>query len=131
VDAERLQTLLLRVGRIFLVALAPITLVLAWRQIVAPSLSVAIFAQNGIYGLFAATFAPVLFGIFSKRATAPLAHFGMYYGHITHYHNNPAVPATCALVISTLVMTVGVGLARDDGGTVSRDSALPSSGEDA
>jgi SSS family solute:Na+ symporter/sodium/pantothenate symporter len=141
VDAERLQTLLLRVGRIFLVALAPITLVLAWRQIVAPSLSVAIFAQNGIYGLFAATFAPVLFGIFSKRASAWLAftaaatalvvHFGMYYGHITHYHNNPAVPATCALVISTLVMTVGVGLARDDGGTVSRDSALPSSGEDA
>jgi SSS family solute:Na+ symporter/sodium/pantothenate symporter len=141
VDAERLQTLLLRVGRIFLVALAPITLVLAWRQIVAPSLSVAIFAQNGIYGLFAATFAPVLFGIFSKRASAWLAftaaatalvvHFGMYYGHITHYHNNPAVPATCALVISTLVMTVGVGLARDDGGTVSRDSALPFSGEDA
>ena len=117
VDPALLRQRLLRVGRIFLVALAPITLVLSWRQIVAPSLSVAIFAQNGIYGLFAATFAPVLFGIFSKRATAPLVltaavsalvvHFGMYYGGITMYHNNPAVPATFALVISTAVMAIG------------------------
>ena len=71
---------------------------------VEPSLSVAIFAQNGVYGLFAATFAPVVFGLFSERATAKLAasaaitalvvHFGMTYGGITHYHNNPAVPAT-------------------------------------
>ncbi len=90
------------------------TAFLAWRQIVAPSLSVAIFAQNGVYGLFAATFAPVVFGLFTQRATAKLAataaitalvvHFGMYYGGITHYHNNPAVPATFALIISTLVM---------------------------
>jgi SSS family solute:Na+ symporter/sodium/pantothenate symporter len=114
---EQLSRHLLRVGRLFLVVLAPVTLLLSWRQLVAPSLSVAIFAQNGIYGLFAATFAPVLFGIFSKRATAPLAlaaavtalvvHFGMYYGGITHYHNNPAVPATAAIVTSTLVMALG------------------------
>jgi len=114
---DKLQEQLLRVGRIFLVALAPITLILAYRQITAPSLSVAIFAQNGVYGLFAATFAPVLFGIFQKRVSAPLAfaaavtalvvHFGMYYGGITHYHNNPAVPATFALVISTVVMGIG------------------------
>jgi len=139
VAAERLQGQLLRVGRIFLIALAPITLVLAWRQIVAPSLSVAIFAQNGIYGLFAATFAPVLFGIFSKRASAPLAfaaaptalvvHFGMYYGGITHYHNNPAVPATCALVVSTLVMGVGVLFRKDESGTVRVGEGLPSQGE--
>jgi SSS family solute:Na+ symporter/sodium/pantothenate symporter len=114
---ERLASHLLTVGRVFLVLLAPVTLLLAWRQIVAPSLSVAIFAQNGIYGLFAATFAPVLFGIFSKRATASIAlaaavtalvvHFGMYYGGITQYHNNPAVPATAAIIISTLVMALG------------------------
>jgi len=83
---------------------------------VAPSLSVAIFAQNGVYGLFAATFAPVLFGIFSRRATAPLVmtaavaalvvHFGMYYGGITMYHNNPAVPATFALAVSTAIMAI-------------------------
>jgi len=139
VAADRLRGQLLKVGRIFLVALAPITLLLAWRQIVAPSLSVAIFAQNGIYGLFAATFAPVLFGIFSKRTSAPLAftaaitalvvHFGMYYGGITHYHNNPAVPAACALVISTLVMAIGVALLKDENGTVSGDEGLPSSEE--
>jgi SSS family solute:Na+ symporter/sodium/pantothenate symporter len=114
---ERLRAALLRVGRIFLVALAPVTLLLAWRQIVAPSLSVAIFAQNGVYGLFAATFAPVLFGIFSERAgagaafasagTALVVHFGMYYGGITVYHNNPAVPAACAIVAGTLVMAIG------------------------
>ena len=141
VAADRLNNQLLKVGRIFLVVLAPITLLLAWRQIVAPSLSVAIFAQNGIYGLFAATFAPVLFGIFSKRTSAPLAfvgavtalvvHFGMYYGGITHYHNNPAVPAACALVISTLVMAVGVAFLRNEKGTVSGAGGLSSSEDNA
>jgi SSS family solute:Na+ symporter/sodium/pantothenate symporter len=117
---EAVRGRLLRVGRIFLVVLAPVTAILAWRQIVAPSLSVAIFAQNGVYGLFAATFAPVVFGLFTERATAKLAataaiaalivHFGMYYGGVTHYHNNPAVPATFALVVSTLIMAAGVTL---------------------
>jgi SSS family solute:Na+ symporter/sodium/pantothenate symporter len=117
---EAVGAALLRVGRVFLVILAPITAFLAWRQIVAPSLSVAIFAQNGVYGLFAATFAPVVFGLFSERATAGLAaaaalaaltvHFGMYYGGITIYHNNPAVPATFALVTSTAIMAMGVVL---------------------
>jgi SSS family solute:Na+ symporter/sodium/pantothenate symporter len=134
--ADRLQTRLLRVGRIFLVALAPITLLLAWWQIVDQPLSVAIFAQNGIYALFAATFAPVLFGIFSTRASARLAfaaaasalvvHFGMYYGGITPYHNNPAVPATFALAVSTLVMALGVVFHR---GTPAAEKTLPSSGE--
>ena len=114
---ERLRALLLKVGRVFLIVLAPITLLLSWRQIVSPSLSVAIFAQNGVYGLFAATFAPVLFGIFSDRAaprvalasaaTALVVHFGIYYGGIGVYHNNPAVPATFALAASTLVMVAG------------------------
>ena len=117
-DEEAVRARLLTVGRAFLVVLAPVTVLLAWRQIVAPSLSVAIFAQNGVYGLFAATFAPVVFGLFSERVTARLAataavaalavHFGMYYFEITPYHNNPAVPATFALAASTLIMAVGV-----------------------
>ena len=121
-DEEVVRGRLLTVGRIFLVVLAPVTAFLAWRQIVAPSLSVAIFAQNGVYGLFAATFAPVVFGLFTERATAKLAagaaiaalvvHFGMYYGGITHYHNNPAVPATVALVASTIIMAVGTAFHR-------------------
>ena len=121
-DEERVQQRLLRVGRWSLVALAPVTFVLAWKQVVDPNLSVAIFAQNGVYGLFAAVFAPVLFGIFSRRSTGGLAlasaltaltiHFGMYYGGITSYHNNPAVPAACALVLSSAVMTAGVLIRR-------------------
>jgi len=117
---ERIRARLLPVGRGFLVLLAPLTAVLAWDQVRDPSLSVAIFAQNGIYALFAATFAPVVFGMFSERATAGLAasaavialvvHFGVFYGGITVYHNNPAVPATFAFAVSTAVMAVGVAV---------------------
>jgi len=120
VAADRIGGRLLLVGRAFLIVLAPITFLLARDQILHPSLSVAIFAQNGVYGLFAATFAPVMFGMFSSRATKGLAfaaaltalavHFGMYYGKLTMYHNNPAVPAACAIVASTLVMAVGVAV---------------------
>lgn len=108
---------MLNIGRAFLILLAPITLGLAWWQIVKPSLSVAIFAQNAIYGLFAATFAPVLFGIFCRRTSrhwafagatsALLIHFGMTYAKITQYSNNPAVPAAIAIVVSTAVMGIG------------------------
>ncbi len=112
----------LRWARVFLVVLAPVTALLSWRQIEAPSLSVAIFAQNGVYGLFAATFVPVLFGIFVKRvgrawiaaaaAVALVVHFGMYYGHVTHYANNPAVPATCAILAALAVALVGLAWSR-------------------
>ncbi|MFA6234738.1 MAG: sodium:solute symporter [Bacteroidota bacterium] len=104
----------LRSAKIFLVALAPVTLLLSWDQIMHPSLSVALFAQNGVYGLFAATFVPVLFGVFTRRATkgmvftaslvALIVHFGMYYGKLTVYHNNPAVTAACALIASVSIM---------------------------
>jgi hypothetical protein len=46
--------------------------------------------------------------------TALVVHFGMYYGGITHYHNNPAVPATFALIASTLVMAAGVMMRSKD-----------------
>lgn len=107
-------------ARAFLIVLAPVTILLSWRQITSPSLSVAIFAQNGVYGLFAATFVPVLFGIFVPSAqrrwvllgsvTALLVHFGMYYGRITHWHNNPAVTAAFALLASVLVTTLATAL---------------------
>ena len=86
-------------------SLVPVTVMVTVATLLTPpSLSVAIFAQNGVYGLFAATFAPVVFGLFTERATAKLAataaiaalivHFGMYYGGITHYHNNRNAPIT-------------------------------------
>lgn len=122
VDEERVRARLLPVGRIALLVLAPVSFLLAWDQIVDPELSVAIFAQNGVYGLFAAVFAPVLFGLFGERprrglaaaagALALVVHFGMYYGQITVYHTNPAVPATCAIVASTALMGIGTLLTR-------------------
>ncbi len=105
-------------ARWFMIALAPVTVALSWKQITAPSLSVAIFAQNGVYGLFAATFVAILLGVFTSSmakgwiwaasATAIAVHFGMYYGHVTVYHNNPAVPATCAIAASLVVGGAGL-----------------------
>ena len=106
-----------RYARLFIVALVPVTLLLSWNQMVDPSLSVAIFAQNGVYGLFAATFVPILAGIFVPRVTTPwvaaasvvalVVHFGTYYFQLGPYWNNPAVPATYALIASLAVMAAG------------------------
>ena len=106
-----------RLSKVFLLALAPVLFVISYDQI-SPDLSVAILAQNGVYGLFSATFVPILFGIFSERitkgailaaaVTALVVHFGMYYGEIGPYWNNPAVPATFALLASTLVASASL-----------------------
>ncbi|WP_243663372.1 hypothetical protein [Rhodothermus marinus] len=70
-----------------------------------------------VYGLFAATFAPVLMGVLgvslrprvvvAAALTALLVHFGIYYGQIGPYWNNPAVPATWAVLLSTMVALLG------------------------
>ena len=106
----------LRLGKLTLVALAPVLFVLGYDQLT-PALSVAILAQNGVYGLFAATFAPVLMGVLgvslrprvvvAAALTALLVHFGIYYGQIGPYWNNPAVPATWAVLLSTMVALLG------------------------
>jgi len=103
-------------SRYFLIFLAPVVFFLSLDQINNPSLSVAIFAQNGVYGLFAANFVPILFGIFYKNMnkwvifiaslSALIVHFGMYYFEITMYHNNPGVPAFFALVTSTAIVLI-------------------------
>ncbi|MBE0643107.1 MAG: sodium:solute symporter family protein [Bacteroidetes bacterium] len=121
-ESEEWKTRSLRYAKIFLVALAPITLLLSWDQILHPSISVALFAQNGVYGLFAATFVPVLFGVFTRRATKEMVfaasllalgvHFGMYYGELTKYHNNPAVTAACALIASVAFMLIMMAFAK-------------------
>jgi sodium/pantothenate symporter len=121
-DAEAWSTRSLLYAKIFLIALAPVTLLLSWDQILHPSLSVALFAQNGVYGLFAASFVPVLFGVFVKNTdwklafaaslTALIVHFGMYYGEVTVYHNNPGVTAACALIASVLVALAGYAIMR-------------------
>lgn len=115
---EESRKKLLRASRIFLIVLAPVAFTLSYWQIVSPSLSVAIFAQNGVYSLISATFVPILFGIYSKTiskntvftasVSALVVYFTIYYGHITFMSNNPAFPGTMALIISTLIAVTGL-----------------------
>tara|TARA_R110002073_G_scaffold279026_1_gene443116 strand:- start:392650 stop:394149 length:1500 start_codon:yes stop_codon:yes gene_type:complete len=105
------------INKVVIVLLAIVSFVLSWQQIKHPNVSVAIFAQNGVYAYFAAAFVPVLFGIFLKEVsikvvfiasiTALVVHFGIYYGRITPYMqepvNNPGVSAAIAIVTSLLL----------------------------
>lgn len=77
-------------------------------------ISVAIFAQNGVYAYFSAALIPVLFGIYLKgiptytvaipAVLAIVVHFSVYYGRIGGYMqeetNNPAVAATFAILVA-------------------------------
>jgi len=90
---------------------------LSYDQLINPNISVAIFAQNGVYAYFAAAFVPVLFGIYFKKVSknaifiasvsAVVIHFVIYYGRITPYMqepvNNPGVSAAIAIVSSFLI----------------------------
>ena len=107
----------IRLNRFVIVVLALITIALSTRQILAPELSVAIFAQNGVYAFFSAAFFPLVMGMFSKKtnagaalassATALTVHFAVYYGNIGSYMqnpvNNPAIAATFAILSSVVV----------------------------
>jgi sodium/pantothenate symporter len=109
----------IKLNRLVIAALAILTIALSARQIVDPNLSVAIFAQNGVYAFFSAAFFPLVMGMFSKKTnamaaivssvTAILVHFSVYYGNIGPYMqgkvNNPAIAATFAILISS-----GIGL---------------------
>jgi sodium/pantothenate symporter len=113
VDESERKKKALNIGRITLVVTGIISFFLSYDQFFNPSLSVAIFAQNGVYGLFSATFVPVLFGTFLKEVKAStiwfasvsalLVHFGMYYLEISMYHNNPGVTVTFAIMSSVIV----------------------------
>jgi sodium/pantothenate symporter len=104
-------------NKLVIIALAVISFFLSWDQIQNPKLSVAIFAQNGVYAYFAAAFVPVLFGtfmrnistiaVFGASITALLVHFGIYYLQLTPYMkeavNNPGISAAIAIIISLVV----------------------------
>lgn len=107
-------------NRLIIVAIGLVSALLSARQLLSPSLSVAIFAQNGVYAYFAAAFVPVLFGMFVPRADkkvvipasvmALLIHFGVYYGELTPWMQaavkNPAIPAALAISGSLLTALV-------------------------
>ena len=118
-SAEETGRWALRLARLGLACLGAVAFGLSMYQIEHPTGgSVAIFAQYGIYCLFAVSFAPVVFGLFSKTATSRsamasavgalvvyLAAFvdGRFL-HIGPLHNNPAVLATYSIFVGTAIM---------------------------
>lgn len=109
--------LLIHINKGVIILLALVTIGLSHHQLINPSLSVGIFAQNGVYAYFSAAFIPVLFGVFLKNVppqapilaslTAIVTHFSIYYGRIGPYMQedirNPAVASAFAILISTAV----------------------------
>ncbi|MGJ8591317.1 MAG: sodium/pantothenate symporter [Aquaticitalea sp.] len=105
------------INKMVIVVLGIVSFLLSWQQIKNPDISVAIFAQNGVYAYFAAAFVPVLFGtfldnvstrsVFIASMTAIVVHFGIYYGRITPYMqepvNNPGVSAALGIVTSVVI----------------------------
>ncbi len=116
VGARRLFVL----NRVVIAVLATVAFVLAWRQLVAPNLSVIIFAQLGVYAYFAAAFVPVLFGTFLRdvpkhaviaaAVTAVTVHYGLWATgqHYLPYFQgvsvkNPGMSTAIGIVAATVV----------------------------
>lgn len=102
-------------SRVVLVIMAAVSFALA----LDPPRLVGLFAQAGIYGLVAASVAPVTFGIFARDVPTrwvwassllgPAVHFALYLGVGVP---NPAVSATLGVVASCATLGLGVLLAR-------------------
>ncbi|MEZ4647262.1 MAG: sodium:solute symporter [Candidatus Eisenbacteria bacterium] len=120
---------LLLANRACIAVLAVVAAFLSWDQLQNPKLSVAIFAQNGVYAYFSAAFVPILIGMFFPKAprlaalvAAPIAvavHFTMYYGKIAvpgtlATGENPGVAAAVAILVSVLVGGLIVAFGRRD-----------------
>ncbi|MBL6989041.1 MAG: sodium:solute symporter [Bacteriovoracaceae bacterium] len=111
---------ILNYGKMLTVVSGVFVYFLSLQQIENPSVSVAVFAFNGVYALFAITFIPVAAKIFKLKlgpkmilATSVLIaviHFGMRYGKVAvpglnpWYWTNPGVTATLALFVACLVV---------------------------
>lgn len=118
---EQKEKRLIFINKMVIILVGIVSVFLSYDQLVNPSLSVGIFAQNGVYAYFSAAFVPVILGIFFHKipkiapiaasVVAILVHFSIYYGHLTPYTQppvgNPAVASTFAILISAVV---GFGL---------------------
>jgi sodium/pantothenate symporter len=95
-------------SRIILVIVGVIALALAW----SPPPLIGLFAQKGVYGLAAASAAPILFGVLYKGKISALVIFAAAaIGLSTHLIlnlyigiANPAVSATYAIIISVALV---------------------------
>ena len=107
-----------RIGRWSLVAFGVVAFGLSLAQHYGKNFSVAIFAQQGIYALFAATFVPVFFGAFRKplppalvalaSVVALMVHFGFRWAELTLLTaadwTNPGLTAVYGLAASVAVV---------------------------
>jgi sodium/pantothenate symporter len=106
------------INRFVIGILGIVAVFMTYDQLVNPKLSVAIFAQNGVYAYFSAAFVPIIFGMFVKNVnkiavivasvTAVVVHFSMYYGKLTvpftvATGENPGVAAAVAILISVIL----------------------------
>jgi sodium/pantothenate symporter len=113
------------INKIVIALLAVLSIYLSYDQLINPKLSVAIFAQNGVYAYFAAAFVPILFGMFIKEmpkavpvvasVSAIIIHFSMYYGKISvpftiSTGENPGVAAAIAILGSVIIAFVTLKL---------------------
>jgi len=125
VDSSEKQSIF--INRIVIALLALVSIFLSYDQLINPKLSVAIFAQNGVFAYFAAAFVPILFGLFIKDMpkTVPISasvsaiviHFFMYYGKVAvpftqSTGENPGVAAAVAIVSSVIVGLMVLKLSR-------------------
>lgn len=111
----------MKINRVLTVCIAVVVVFLSYQQLRSPNLSVAIFAQNGVYAFFSAAFVPVFFGIFTKTnnkiiptvgtLTALLVYYSVYYLELTPYMKdvnpkNPAIASALSLLCSFIVASV-------------------------
>ena len=113
-DPEERAAAAFKAGKGALVGLAIVTFLLAWYQHANKELSIAIFAQQGLFALLAATFVPLLVGIFDRpvpkqvvfgsSVVALVVHFGLLFGKVTLVtdadYTNPGLTAALALLAS-------------------------------
>ncbi len=117
-DLDRSAVINNRLNKIVIIVLGIVSIFLSYDQLVNPKLSVAIFAQNGVYAYFSAAFVPILFGMFLKDVpkSAPIAasitaiviHFSFYYAQLPvpftkATGENPGVAGAVAIIFSILV----------------------------
>lgn len=115
VKKELTDRTMIIINRSVIGILGIVAVMMTYDQLVNPKLSVAIFAQNGVYAYFSAAFVPIIFGMFMKDVNktaviissviAVAVHFTMYYGKLTvpftvATGENPGVAAAVAILIS-------------------------------
>ena len=125
-EEERRSKTLVYVNRGVVAVLCVISIILSYQQLVSPKVSVAIFAQNGVYLFFAAAFFPVLVGTFSSRSPKAAAiaasvtavvvfavsHLGGIGPHMDAPVKNPSIPTTLAILCAVAVGVATLALRR-------------------